>query len=391
MSDQWLSLFEEKVNDLKQQNEEQISIPVSQFLQGEYLPDSRIFVRTTDIRIEDLVQNKNDYQLAISLRKYARIFLNKTLNPEKILFIDTETTGLSRSQGTYVFMLGIGQIKGDLFQIRQYFVEEMNQEITLYQHLMDTFRETELFVSYNGKSFDVPLLQSRLILLRQDINLRLIPHLDLLPVTRRLWKNKVDSFSLSRMEYHLFEKMRDAEFDVPGFMIPALYAEYQQSGNPEKLISVFYHNEDDIASLLAIYGIVTQVFNDECYVFASETFNLLEIGRLYEQINEPEKALLYFNKALEKNEDKAEIYLARLYKKLKSHESAEKLWLNIQNEESSLELSKYYEKQKNYALALDYAKKAIAFSCDTDTFTLKKQTEYQKRTDRLLNKIRSSA
>lgn len=391
MSDQWLDLFADKLQNQEKQNHTDERIPVSQFIEGDYLNNSHIFVREKQIKCDELLFGHKDMILSKSLRKYARIFLNDALHPENIMFIDTETTGLSRSQGTFVFLLGLGRIRGDHFVIRQYFIEEMADEDVLYQELVLELKNVELFVSYNGKSFDIPLLQSRMILQKYDMNLRQIPHFDLLPVARRLWKSKVENFSLGRMEYHLFEKIRSDEFDVPGYIIPSLYAEYQANGNPEKLISVFYHNEDDISSLLSIYAIVVHAFNHDEDTFKAQQFNLLEIGRLYEQIGEDERALIYYQKSNEEDSSVSLLYLARLYKRMKREKDAENCWLRILNEEGYIELSKLYEKQKKYHLSLHYAQKAKQFLVECGLLSQQKEEKIQQRIERIERKIYNSS
>lgn len=386
MSNEWLSLFSESVNKELKNEQEVKYIPLTDYLTGEYLDNSRIFIRKHLIPLINLVKENHDFILPASIRKYSKIFLNKELNPEKIVFIDTETTGLNRSQGTFVFMLGIGQIKNEHFEITQYFVEEMSQEIILYNHLYDLFNQAELFVSYNGKSFDIPLLQSRLVLQRINLNIKTIPHLDLLPLARRLWKSKVEGFSLARMEYHLFEKIRDEEFDIPGYMIPGLYAEYQQTGNPEKLIAVFYHNDDDISSLMSLYSIITNAFIDKIYALQSDFFNILELGRLHEQILEFDKALMFYEHTCNQEDLKAELHLARLYKRMKKYDEAEVLWERIGDVESLIEIAIHNERIKNYPKALDYTKKAFEKINKAEYIDYKLETQIVKRIKRLENK-----
>ncbi len=360
-------------------------IPLTQFIDGHYIENTQIFVREKHYPISQLIKNELDTYLSKPLRKYARIFLKKELNPEKILFIDTETTGLNRSQGTFVFMLGIGSIKKDSFILTQYFIEEMNQECILYDILENIFKETELFISYNGKSFDIPLLQSRLILQRKLTNIKEIAHLDLLPIARRLWKTMVDSFSLSCIEYKLLDKIRNCEEDVPGYLIPDLYAQYQQDGNPEKLIPVFYHNEDDISSLLSLFAIIIDIFKDPLKSSEQNWLNCLEFGRLFEQIMEYSIALNLYEKAYLNKAPRADYYLAKLYKKLALSEKAEPLWETMADYDSLIELAILYEKRKCYSNALCYSEKAFAF-LEFNDFE-KKKIDLSKRINRLKIKL----
>ncbi len=361
--------------------------PLNEYLEGQYIGDSRIFLRHKHYPLNELFSEEIAFTLPVTLRNYSRIFLQKDLDPDKILFIDTETTGLNRSPGTFVFLMGIGRIKHDQFIITQYFVEEMDHEILLYDLLEEIFLEAELFVSYNGKSFDVPLLQSRLFLQSKTINIRKIPHLDLLPLARRLWKTLVDSFSLSSMEYRLLNKIRECEEDVPGYQIPFLYAQYQQTGDPVELIPVFYHNQDDISSLFSLFCIIRNIFEDPHKSIESQWLNILELGRLFEQIQDHDLAITVYEYAYAKNHPQADYYLAKLYKKKRMLDKAVPIWQLKNDYESLVELSMWAEKNKDYPQALTYANTALSLIGQTSLLNPKLIAEITKRIDRLEQKV----
>jgi hypothetical protein len=386
MSNEWLNLFSESVQKEKTDSEPSGKLDLPTFIEGSYLPDSRIFLRECIKPIDELIKGNREFILPVSIRKYGRIFLRKELDPEAILFIDTETTGLSRSQGTFIFMLGIGQIKGDNFYLRQYFIEEMSEEIILFEHIYELLQKTELFVSYNGKSFDIPLLQSRLTINRINLQIKEVPHYDLLPLARRIWRSKLDSFSLANLEKHLFDKIRDEEFDVPGYLIPSLYAEYQESGNPEALINVFYHNEDDILSLCSLYSIQSSAFLNREYSLQAGIFNLLEIGRVYEQIMESDLAGFYYERAYQNKEERSDFYFAGLCKKERKLDKAVEIWQGMNDLHSAIELAKYHEKNKAYNKAMSYLKKAEVLLFMSENCTIKKIEDIKKRIIRIEEK-----
>ncbi len=176
---------------------------------------------------------------------------------ERLLLLDTETTGLAGGTGTQVFLVGLGYLSTDpegdeTFVVRQYFLRHLREERALLHALGAALADYGALVSFNGKSFDWPLLTTRFIMARMEARAggRTRPHLDLLHPARRVWKHRLPSCSLGNLEQELFGIRR--ELDVPGALIPDLYFRYLRDGDPRPLLPVFAHNQADIVTLLAL-------------------------------------------------------------------------------------------------------------------------------------------
>lgn len=183
------------------------------------------------------------------------------LNLRDFLFLDTETTGLSGA-GTFAFMVGVAFYEGDAFVVRQYFLRDHADEAAMLELLGRQVEERPALVTFNGRSFDLPLLDNRYLMNRLDVAGRPLldaPHLDLLPPARRLWRARIGSCSLGSLEQNLLGLRRE-QADVPGWAIPGLYMDYLRSGNARPLLGVFYHNEIDLLSMVALGGRVLRLF-----------------------------------------------------------------------------------------------------------------------------------
>jgi uncharacterized protein len=169
----------------------------------------------------------------------------------RLLYLDTETTGLAGGTGTYAFLVGVGFFDGDGFEVRQYFMRDLDEEPALLAALDAVFRDFDGFVTYNGAGFDLPLLETRFVLAR-----RRWPgdrfHLDLLGAARRLWSARLADCRLGTLEQHVLRFTR--EDDLPGALIPSVYFDYLRQKRPGGLPRVFEHNRHDILSLAALTG-----------------------------------------------------------------------------------------------------------------------------------------
>jgi uncharacterized protein YprB with RNaseH-like and TPR domain len=176
-----------------------------------------------------------------------------------LAFIDTETTGLAGGAGTLVFLVGVGACDGDAFVLRQYFLLDPGDEPALLATLIDDLAPRTGWVTYNGRAFDLPLLETRLTVNRRRGALGQRPHLDLLTPTRRLYRGRLPSCSLGDVERHVFAIAREDD-DVPGWLIPQLYHDYLRTGNPREMRRVIYHNTVDILSMVTLAAHLLEVF-----------------------------------------------------------------------------------------------------------------------------------
>lgn len=176
---------------------------------------------------------------------------------EQLVLLDTETTGLAGGTGTHVFLIGLGFLRSNpdgtaAFVVRQYFLRHLREERALLHALGATLGGFGALVSFNGKSFDWPLLTTRFVLSRlpQGREARGWPHLDLLHPARRVWKHRLRNCSLGTLEAEILGVQRAV--DVPSALIPELYFRYLRDGDHRPLLPVLAHNEADIVSLLAL-------------------------------------------------------------------------------------------------------------------------------------------
>lgn len=184
---------------------------------------------------------------------------------DRLLLLDTETTGLAGGTGTYVFLVGLGffardpAAAGQTFVVRQYFLRELREERALLHALAGHLAGYGALVTFNGKSFDWPLLTTRFTLARQPAprHERGWPHLDLLHPARRVWRHRLASCSLGSLEAAVLGVRRDE--DVPSALIPDLYFRYLRDGDHRPLLPVLAHNEADIVSLLALLAHLGQL------------------------------------------------------------------------------------------------------------------------------------
>ncbi len=170
------------------------------------------------------------------------------------LFLDTETTGLAGGAGTLAFLVGIGYFTEAQFVIEQYFLREPAEEAAMLADLDRQVNLREHLVTFNGQSFDVPLLESRYILSRIAPSFEEKTHLDLLLPARRVWRGSLESCSLGSLEYHMLGVRREQR-DVPGSVIPYLYREYLSAGGGDlndDMQRVMYHNLHDILSMVTL-------------------------------------------------------------------------------------------------------------------------------------------
>jgi hypothetical protein len=172
----------------------------------------------------------------------------------RLAYLDTETTGLAGGTGTYVFMVGVGFFDGAEFEVRQYFMRDLDEEGALLSAVETLLERFDGLVTYNGAAFDLPLLETRFVLGRRRWRDEVF-HLDLLPAARRLWRDRFSDCRLGTIEHHVLGVARVD--DVPGALIPAAYFDYLRRKRPGDIPRVFEHNRLDVLSLAALTGWVT--------------------------------------------------------------------------------------------------------------------------------------
>ena len=218
------------------------------------------------------------------------------LDRERIVFLDTETTGVSGGAGMCPFLIGVGFFRGNAFEVVQYFIRDFDEEPSMLLALEEFLKEFDLIVTYNGQSFDLPLVESRCVLSRLDSPFEHLSHFDLLFMARRLWRAGHGSCRLTALEEKLLRFMRGP--DIAGSMIPQAYFDYLQSSDASILRSVFSHNVYDIQSLaaLAIHA-ADRVVTEPAPL--DDALDLYSLGRIFDTPRDRSKGIRCYEMALE--------------------------------------------------------------------------------------------
>jgi uncharacterized protein YprB with RNaseH-like and TPR domain len=174
---------------------------------------------------------------------------------DEILVLDLETTGLGRGE-TLAFMIGLGYYEDDQFVVEQIFLPDPDAEVSSFDRLITLLQSKSVLITFNGKTFDVPVLESRLLYHQIWLNLRAMKHIDLLHIARRLWKRKLPSCALETIEFYVLGHIRDRELDIEGGQIPQTYFQYLVNGDPELVRRIFVHNHHDILHTAALFTLI---------------------------------------------------------------------------------------------------------------------------------------
>lgn len=221
----------------------------------------------------------------------------------RLLFVDLETTGIAGGAGTYAFLVGCGWFAGGTFRIRQFFLSSFTAERALLEALGELGADAGTVVTYNGKSFDVPLIETRFALHRLSSPFGEMPHIDMLHPARRMWRatdatagDISYSCRLTTLEQQLCGYVREG--DVAGFEIPARYFRYVHVGDPRPLVAVLEHNRLDLLSLALVTARAAQLLEDGPAA-ARTAREALGMGRLYERGGMLAEAKSSFARAIE--------------------------------------------------------------------------------------------
>ena len=233
----------------------------------------------------------------------------------RTVFVDVETTGLAGGTGTYAFLVGLGSFDGDDFLVRQFFLAGPSGEEAMLAATLDALSSAGALVSFNGRCFDMPLLETRFTLNRLRPPSPAPPHLDLLYPARRLYRRRLESCRLAHLETALLGLER--EDDVPGWLIPSLYFEYLRFGRAAPLEAVFRHNALDILSMVTLLTHLSHVVGGKS---ARDAADCLALARWDEAEGRASEATSLYEAALEHGSDEEQRMhavraLTRLYRR----------------------------------------------------------------------------
>ncbi len=285
----------------------------------------------------------------------------------RFAFLDTETSGLAGGTGTYAFLVGIARFVEDQFVLRQYFMRDPSEEPAMLEALAQFLAPAQALVTFNGKAFDAPLLATRYRLHRIPVPHAGYAHLDLLPLARRLWRDRLESRALKYLEEHVLGLTRSSE-EVPGYEIPWLYFDYLKSGDARPLAGVFYHNAMDVVAMAALLAHVNEVMENPYGGHVEHGLDFIALGKLFEDLGRWEEAARLFERGLELNLTEADFGLAVkrlsiLQKKRGDFDQALRLWEQAAAQGhiyAHIEMAKYYEHRRRDArTALQWTRSAL--------------------------------
>ena len=286
---------------------------------------------------------------------------------ENFIFLDTETSGLAGGTGTYAFEIGVGRFTSDTFHLAQFFMRHPGEEPALLAALSEFINGMQAIVTYNGKSFDVPLLNTRFTMMGMTSPFEEVDHFDLLPLARRLWRNRLESRTLGFVEENILGVKRGDE-EVPGYLIPEMYFEFLKSQDARPMAGIFYHNAIDIFSLAGLFSHMAFLLEIPHTETIEHPQDIAAIGRLFEAMGNMTQALKLYEKALGEDLPKAvywdtlERYSFLLKRNGNWHEAIAQ-WEHAAQAGQMYafeELAKYFEHHaKDLNLAHDWTSRAI--------------------------------
>jgi len=285
----------------------------------------------------------------------------------KFAFLDTETSGLSGGTGTYAFMVGIARFVDDKFVLQQFFMRDPAEEPAMLEAIAQFLAPAQALVTFNGKAFDAPLLTTRYRLNHIPVPYEGYSHLDLLPLARRLWRDRLESRALKYLEQHVLGLTRSIE-EVQGYEVPWLYFDYLKTGDARPLAGVFYHNAMDVVAMAALLAHVNEMIQNPYAGSVEHGLDFVALGKLFEDLGHWEEAARLFERGLELNLTESDFGLAVrrlsiLQKRRGDFNEAIRLWEAAAANGhiyAHIEMAKYYEhKCRDVKTALKWTRSAL--------------------------------
>ena len=319
-------------------------------------------------------------------------------DPGQWLFLDTETTGLAGGSGTYAFLVGVAWWEDGGIEIEQFFLREYSEERALLFALQERIAEHPVLVTFNGKSFDWPLLETRYRMSRKISVPSPQAHLDFLHPARNLWRLRLGSVRLSELEQHVLGWDRGA--DLLSGMIPQIYFDYLRGGPPERLVPVLNHNQMDLRGLAALSARVLSLLSD-AETLGQDGLELFGVSRICEKRGEHKRARKLYEKSISsilptETDRVARRSLARLAKREGDYDLACELWKDAagnsrQGYDAFEQLAIYYEhKARDPERALEVVRQAInelRKAAQTGEITPGAYREFKEKFDRRVERL----
>jgi uncharacterized protein YprB with RNaseH-like and TPR domain len=291
----------------------------------------------------------------------------KDIDFARTLFLDTETTGLSGGTGTYAFMVGVGSFQGGGFSVQQLFMRNHSEEKAMLFLLGELLGHYDFLVTFNGKNYDIPLLETRFILSRFSVPFADKANYDLLFPSRKIWRRVCHNCRLVTLEAQLLDV--DREDDIPPELLPYYYFDFVRTGDAGKISRVFHHNRMDILSMVILAHRIHSTCHDPSAIHSRRGIEHMVLGKLFMEHGMIEKATGCLEDAQKLCEEpfqwEAMRFLSLVYKRRGLWERSAALWedmLSWDGRRSSfpyVELAKHYEHRvKDYSKALEMVRRA---------------------------------
>ena len=263
--------------------------------------------------------------------------------------------------------MGVGRFMNGQFTLQQFFMRDPAEEPALLEGLAGFLAPCRALVTFNGKAFDAPLLTTRYTLHRIPVPYKDYSHLDLLPLARRLWRDRLPSRALKYLEENILG-MRRASEEVPGYEIPWLYFDYLKSGDARSLGGVFYHNAMDVVAMAALLTHINEMLTSPYEGRVQHGLDFIALAKLFEDLGHWEEAARLFERGLESGLTESDFgvavkRLSILQKRRGDFGEAVRLWEAAAAQGhlyAFVELAKYYEHRgHDPKTALKWVKSAL--------------------------------
>lgn len=305
-------------------------------------------------------------------------------------FLDTETTGLAGGAGTYAFLIGVGRITPEGFRVRQFFMRDFAEEPSLLHALSTHLEQFDVLVTYNGKTYDQPLLETRYRMARARPPFSRLAHLDLLHGARRLWKLRLDSCRLVDLENQILGVEREG--DLPGEMIPYVYFEFLKTQQAWRVAPIFHHNAMDLLTTACLTAIVPCAYREPQGVHLAHGSDMVGLARWFLAAGEREQCLCLLRRAVDLGLPDNLLFrtlwdIAALEKRQGRPDAAIAVLADLASGRNpyrvpALEaLAKHYEhRERNYAMALEMIRQARSLADSPELE--KRKTRLERRLSR---------
>ena len=361
------------------------------------------FAAPSPVALDLLAQSRD-----VPLTRQTRAALE---DPENWLFLDTETTGLAGGTGTYAFLVGLAWWDAGGLQVEQLFLRDFSEEHSLLYELAARLAERPVLVTFNGKTFDWPLLENRFTMTRAIGIPQLAAHLDLLHPARALWRLRLGSVRLVELERHVMDSTRlgwHREDDIASSLIPQFYFDYLRGRSAQPLTGVVKHNQMDLRGLAALFGRINSMLEKAKDGWASfESLDLFGLSRFLQRRGKRDWAHSACSQALdlglpEEIRPQATRELAQMARRSGAMERAAALWHELVAHPKDCvlaceQLAIYYERwERNHSQALQFVELGLKkiqqqVACARDPFVSARAMRQEKklvcRRDRLRHRI----